>query len=161
MKRIIVIIICFVMTSFLFSDELEMDVKKQTIYTSILSPGLFTTLGFGIGSVSSDKRIEKLVIVHAGLAPMFLGGGIYSQTRYFQDSTRTGMFYTFDIGVDVILGAGADPGGGSAGFITIPFPNIAGGIGYSTKIGDNSYFRLSLDVGIKALISNLNLSVTF
>ncbi|NQT65600.1 MAG: hypothetical protein HQ554_05435 [FCB group bacterium] len=71
------------------------------------------------------------------------------------------MFYTFDIGVDVILGAGASPGGGSAGFMTIPFPNIAGGIGYSKKIGDNSYFRVSLDVGIKAIISNLNLSVTF
>ena len=149
------------MTTFAFSDELEMDVKKQTIYTSILSPGLFTTLGFGIGSVSPDKRIEKLIIVHAGLSPMFLGGGIYSQTKYFKDSTRTGMFYTLDIGVDVILGAGADPGGGSAGFITIPFPNIAGGIGYSTKIGDNSFFHLSIDVGIKAVISNLNLSVTF
>ncbi|MEA2096947.1 MAG: hypothetical protein U9P73_09685 [Candidatus Cloacimonadota bacterium] len=161
MNRIIVIIICLVMTSFVFSDELEMDVKKQTIYTSILSPGLFTTLGLGIGSVSPSEKVEKLVIIHAGLAPMFLGGGIYSQTRYFKDSTRTGMFYTFDIGVDVILGAGADPGGGSAGFITIPFPNIAGGIGYSTKIGENSYLRISIDAGIKAVISNINLSVTF
>lgn len=79
------------MTSFAFSDELEMDVKKQTIFTSILSPGLFTTLGFGIGSVSTNEKVEKLVIIHAGLAPMFLGGGIYSQTRYFKDSTRTGM----------------------------------------------------------------------
>ena len=149
------------MTSFAFSDEAEMDVKKQTIYTSILSPGLFTTLGFGIGSVSPDKRIEKLVIVHAGLAPMFLGGGIYSQTRYFKDSTKTGIFYTFDIGADIILGPAADPGGGSAGFVTIPFPNIAGGIDYSTKIGKNSYFRISIDAGIKAIVSNLNLSVTF
>ena len=161
MKRIIVIIICIIMTSFAFSDELKMDVKKQMVYTSILSPGLFTTLGVGIGSISPNEKVEKLVIIHAGLAPMFLGGGIYSQTRYFKDSSRTGMFYTFDIGVDVILGAGADPGGGSAGFMTIPFPNIAGGIGYSKKIGDNTYFRVSLDVGIKAVISNLNLSVTF
>lgn len=161
MKRIILIVIYLVMISFAFSEELEIAVKKQKVYTSSLSPGLFTTLGFGIGSVSPNEKIEKLVIIHAGLAPMFLGGGIYSQTRYFKDSTRTGMFYTFDLGIDVILGAGADPGGGSAGFIAIPFPNIAGGIGYSEKIGDNSYFRFSLDVGIKALISNLNLSVTF
>lgn len=157
----IIIIICIVMTTFAFSDEVEMDVKKQTIYTSILSPGLFATLGLGIGSVSPNEKVEKLVIIHAGIAPMFLGGGIYSQTRFFKDSTRTGMFYIFDIGVDVILGAGADPGGGSAGFVMIPFPNIAGGIGYSKKIGENSYFRISIDVGIKAIISNLNLSVTF
>ena len=161
MKRIIIIILCIIMTSFAFSDELEMDVKNQMIYTSMLSPGLFTTLGLGIGSIAPDKRVEKVIIIHAGLAPMFLGGGIYSQTRYFKDSTRTGIFYTFDIGVDVILGAGANPGGGSAGFVTIPFPNVAGGIGYSTKIGDNSYFRLSIDLGIKAVISNLKLSVTF
>lgn len=161
MKRIIVIMICIVMASFAFSDELEMDVENQMVYTSILSPGPFTTLGFGLGPVSNDQRIEKLIIIHAGLAPMFLGGGIYSQTRYFKDSTRTGMFYTFDIGVDLILGPAADPGGGSAGFITFPFPNIAGGIGYSNKIGDNSYFRISLDIGLKAIISNVNLSVTF
>ncbi len=149
------------MTALAFSDEMEMNVKKQKVYTSILSPGLFTTLGFGIESVSQDEKIEKLIIIHTGLAPMFLGGGIYSQTRYFKNSTRSGLFYTFDIGVDIILGAGADPGGGSADFLTIPFPNIAGGIGYGTKIGDNSYFRISIDAGIKAVISNLNLSVTF
>ena len=161
MKRTILTIICILLVTFAFSEELEINIEKQTIYTSMLSPGLFSTLGFGIGSVSSDNILEKLVIIHAGLAPMFLGGGIYYQTRYFKDSTRTGIFYTFDIGVDLILGAGADPGGGSADFGNIPFPNIAAGIGFSKKIGENSYFRISIDAGIKAVISNLNLSVTF
>lgn len=154
MKRITVIIICILMMSFAFSDELEMDVKKQTVYTSILSPGLFSTLGLGLGSVSENQRIEKMIIIHAGLSPFFLGGGVYLQNRYFKDSTRTGMYYTFDIGIDLIAAIG---GRGSR----LTLPNIAGGVGYSKKIGDNSYFRISIDAGIKAVISNLNLSVTF
>lgn len=154
MKRIIVIMICILMMSFAFSDELEMDVIEQTVYTSILSPGFFTTLGFGLGPVSHNQRIEKMIIVHAGLSPFFLGGGMYFQNRYFKDSTRTGMFYTFDIGIDHIVTIG-----GRVARLTLP--NIAGGVGYSTKIGENSYFRISIDAGIKAVISNLNLSVTF
>ncbi|MDP8267986.1 MAG: hypothetical protein P9L97_04590 [Candidatus Tenebribacter davisii] len=154
MKRIIVIMICILIMSFAFSDELEMDLINQTVYTSSLSLGFFSTLSLGIGPVSENQRIEKMIIVHAGLSPFFFGGGIYFQNRYFKDSTRTGMFYTFNIGIDHI----AAIGGRSA---RLTLPNIAGGIGYSKKIGDNSYFRISIDLGIKAVISNLNLSITF
>lgn len=156
MKKIIIIIICLTIASYAFSDELESNKKKEIVYTSSLSPGLFTTLGVGIGPVSYNQRIEKMIILHAGLGPIFLGGGIYFQNRYFKDSARTGLFHSFDIGVDIV-----DVCGIYGGSTRVILPNIAGGIGYSTKIGDNSYFRISLDLGIKAVISNLNLSVTF
>ena len=156
-----VIIICVILMSVAFSDELETGVKKKMIYSGFLSPGLFTTFGFGIGSVSLNQKTEKMIITHAGLGPMFLGGGVYFQKRFFKDSTRTGLFYTFDFGADVITVCAADPGGGGGDCSPLLVPNIAGGIGYSKAIGNNSYFRISLDLGIKALISNLNLSITF
>lgn len=161
MKKIILVVFFTLFVSLAFSDEVKSETKPQMVFTNILSPGLFSTLGFGTGKVSSDLKKENLVIFHAGIAPMFFGCGIYSQTRFFKNTSRTGLFYTIDLGVDMILGVAADPGGGGAAIIAIPFPNIAAGIGYSEKIGKRSYFRISLDVGLKAVISNLNLSITF
>lgn len=155
------ITICILLVTFAFSDEVKSETKPQIVFINILSPGLFSTFGFGVGNVSPDLKKESLVIFHAGAAPVFWGAGIYSQTRFFQNTSRTGLFYTIDLGVDLILGVAADPGGGSAAIIALPFPNIAAGIGYSEKIGKKSYFRISIDAGIKAVISNLNFSITF
>jgi len=44
---------------------------------------------------------------------------------------------------------------------SILFPNVTLGGGYSFTIGKDSFFRISLDLGIKVLISNLNLSIIF
>lgn len=140
-----------------FSDDLEQGKKRQMAY---LSPGLFTTLGFGIAELSVDKTFERSLILRAGIGPFLFGGGIYLQHRFYKDLTRTGMFYTLDLGADVVGLFGPDPGGG-VGFTRLIIPNIAGGIGYSKEIGENKYFRISLDAGLKTVISNLNLSITF
>ena len=102
-----------------------------------------------------------MIVLHGGVGPLLAGGGLYFHNKYFQDSTRTGVFYTFDCGADVIETLSPGLGGGTGGFSTYFVPILAGGIGYSKRIGNHSYFRVSLDLGIKALISNLNLSITF
>jgi len=150
----------FVLESNSFSDQLDPVKKYPMAYSVIFSPGLFTTLGFGIAEHSVAETVERSVIVRAGIGPFIYGGGIYLQHRFYQDPTRTGMFYTFDLGADVVGLFGPDPGGG-VGFTSLIVPNIAGGIGYSKEIGENKYFRISLDAGLKTVISNLNLSITF
>jgi hypothetical protein len=37
-------------------------------------------------------------------------------------------------------------------------PNLSGGFGYSFQVGDNSYLRLSMDIGYKWLLSNIYIS---
>lgn len=159
--KIALLIVLILVAAFIYSDDSDIYLFDQSVNTWILSPGYYSTLGYGFGSVSNDGRKENLTVLHTGLAPIFLGAGIYFQKRYFKDHTRTGLFYTFDLGADLIFGGVGDPGGGSADFHTLPVPIIAGGIGYSKKIGKSSFFRISIDLGIKAVISNLNLSVTF
>ncbi|MFO7896321.1 MAG: hypothetical protein R6U84_05250 [Candidatus Cloacimonadales bacterium] len=172
MRKIIIVLILQIIFSSLcaenfagkednsFPDEQETLKKRTMAYSAIFSPGLFTTLGFGMAELSADKTFERKFILRAGVGPLLLGGGVYLQHVFFKDSTRTGMFYTFDLGADVIYAILPDSGGGTGG-VDFIIPNIAGGIGYSKKIGKNSYFRISLDLGLKAVFSNLNVSVTY
>ena len=160
MKKVIFVIILVITTATVFSVEQKAEINQQRVYTTMLSPGWLTTIGLGTGKIDPDGKTEKLTVLHGGVGPLIAGGGLYFHNSYFKDSTRTGIFYTFNCGADIIFTCVGDPGGG-IGCSTYFLPIIAGGIGYSTQIGNNSCFRVSLDLGIKAILSNLNLSITF
>jgi hypothetical protein len=123
----------------------------------MLSPGLFTTIDLGTGKIGVDGKTEKLIVLHGGVGPFLEGAGLYLHNNYFKDSTRSGLFYTFDCGADIITtyipnsddsDDGVDPS-------TYYLPILAGGIGYSKQIGNNSYFRFSIKL---AIVIHLNLS---
>jgi hypothetical protein len=128
----------------------------------MLSPGLFTTIDLGTGKIGVDGKTEKLIVLHGGVGPFLEGAGLYLHNNYFKDSTRSGLFYTFDCGADIITtyipnsddsDDGVDPS-------TYYLPILAGGIGYSKQIGNNSYFRFSIKLAI-VIHLNLSFSITF
>jgi len=143
-------------------EKIEKPLAKKGLFYASLSPAVLPGISLGYGWINYDKNtnscneiIPNLHINSIGLATAV---GISLLTNAFKNSNRKGFFFRTNIGVDYVVLAGGDPGGGVVSK-EFAFPNFSLGGGYSIKIGRNSFFRISLDVGLKVLISNLNLSI--
>jgi len=85
--------------------------------------------------------------------------GIGILTNVFNNSERKGFYYFAEGGIDYVYKFSDIVS--SYARHKIFFPNIAFGAGYSFKIGKISFLRISLDIGIKYLLTNLNISYVF
>lgn len=166
----------------LFSDNSEIiisnlkktenEIKQSKIYSSSISIGIFSGVNIGFGEIKKSRKYtkESRLIFHISsvISENFSSDvyaiGIYGQTNYFKSPDREGSFFRTDIGIDYCQTRrwGGSPGGSSSSeLIRFLFPNIAFGVGQSIKIGENNFFRLSFDFGIKMVICNLNLEYIF
>ena len=135
--------------------------KKGCFYAS-LSPAVLPGISLGYGWINYDKNTnscnEIIPNLHINSIGLATATGISLLTNAFKNSDRKGFYFTGNFGIDFVGLYGPDPGGG-VGSDEYFFPNFSIGGGYSFKIGKNSFLRISLDVGVKWLVSNLNLSI--
>jgi len=123
---------------------------------TVIAPGI----QIGAGSVKYDSTsvTEKIFLLHSNI---FRGVtiGISGKFNKFKSLDRTGVFTTFNMGIDYLI----TPVGSSGDWDTEGrvLPNISCGVGYSFDMGNHSFLRVSLDIGIKYVISNLTVSVIF
>ncbi|MDP8315315.1 MAG: hypothetical protein RAP70_09650 [Candidatus Celaenobacter antarcticus] len=132
---------------------------------TIILPGI--NLGYGWLIYDSTCTSEEIVTLHFNTIGDATALGIYLQKTKFRNVERTGWFSFWRLGLDYsknhVLYITADPGGASfpsKNRQTI-FPLISAGLGYSWKIGKNSYFRVTGDIGIKMLFASLSFSFVF
>jgi hypothetical protein len=161
MKTIILSIFISIICLQLSAEDMQLN---QNVTSICLSPGLVSTLNIGFGSFQIKR--ENLFVFSAGISPYFLEGrsmmvtaGFKWQKNFFTNPDHDGMYYEMRIGVDVINTRTSNTFSGS-GIVERNFvlPNISGGIGYSFIINDKSFFRLSIDAGIKPLLANVNIA---
>jgi hypothetical protein len=87
--------------------------------------------------------------------------GLKYRSSYFYKPDYSGFNWFFNIGFQALyIDLSLDPGGssGSSNPRWVPFPDLALGCGYSWKLQNEKYFRISLDAGVKLVISNLYFS---
>jgi len=130
---------------------------------TIILPGI--QFGYGWIIYDSTYTSEEFVTIHANTLGTITAIGIYLKKTKFKNTERVGWFGFWKLGIDygyigdLTLGPGGESSSG--GFKPSICPNISLGMGYSFKIGNNSYFRITGDIGIKLLIANLTLSYVF
>ena len=182
----IILLIFFVFAS-LFSAEpilkkkMEMTKKgwEDFNFEFYISPVVMPDVGIGLSKCSKLKKLyyEGTLFIHADLFPNYLlpnlkikdnedfykiyKWGIKYKCGYFSKNDRSGFNYFFNLGfesLNTILPL--DPGGDSGIFDYnwYVFPDLAVGCGYSWKLKDGHYFRISADIGLKLVISNLYFS---
>ncbi|HEX38244.1 MAG TPA: hypothetical protein ENG70_05245 [Candidatus Cloacimonetes bacterium] len=134
-------------------------------FDTIVLPGI--NLGYGWIIYDSTYASEEIVTVHYNTIGDATALGIYLQKTKFRNVDRTGWFCFWKLGLDYsrihVFYIAADPGGASSpskNRQTI-FPLISAGLGYSWKIGKNSFFRITGDIGVKAVLASLSFSVVF
>ncbi len=179
-STLIILLFLFIFVS-LFSEEptLQEEVESEKInwdefnFEFYLSPVVVADVGIGLSHCSKLKKFyhEGTFILHADLIPHVFEKdvedfyeihfwGIKYKSAYFNKADYSGFNWFFNLGIESIyIDLGLDPGGSSPSNPRwLVFPDLAIGCGYSWKLNDGHYFRLSADVGLKILISNLYLS---
>ena len=120
--------------------------------TPVIAPGLAIGRGKVIYNEENGHCKEFTPYFHINVLPMISTIGIAYIHNYFKNYNRTGYFFRTNVGLE---------GGLGMGYYPYVIPDLSLGYGYSWKNGKNSYFRISMDVGVKVLISNLNFSYVF
>ncbi len=140
-----------------------------------ISPVVVADVGIGLSQRLKLKNVyqEGTLILHADLIPhvffttetkdfykINLWGAKF-KSAYFTKADYSGFNWFFNVGFEAIyIDLPLDPGGNSG--ISDPdwlvFPDLAIGCGYSWKLNNGHYFRLSADAGLKILISNIYIS---
>ena len=140
-------------------EKIEKPLTKKGVFYASLSPAVLPGISLGYGWICYDENINSCNEIIPNLHINSIGyvntAGISLLTNSFKSSDRKGFFFRTNIGVDYVV-AIAIFGGENEEYL---FPNLSIGGGYSFKIGKSSFFRISLDVGLKWLVSNLNLSI--
>jgi len=185
MKKLLLITLLINILTPLFSEEPTLSEKmeagkvdwKDLNYEFYISPVVLPEVGIGVGQRSMHEKFcqEGIVILHADLIPSIwelrydakefykirLWGVKYKST-YFYKPDYSGFNWFFNVGFQTFY---ADLNFGSPGG-SVPssnprwhgFPDLAVGCGYSWKLKNDNYFRVSLDAGIKLILSNLYFS---
>ena len=139
--------------------------RPKTCYTlavdTVVMPGI--KIGFGWIKYDSTSTKENFVMIHANTIMLISSTGIFGKVNTFKSPQRIGFYTSYSIGVDYCLTSGGlDPGGGSGSsgeqFLS---PYFTFGIGHSFKTGNNSFFRISGDLGLKWLLASITLSYVF
>jgi len=129
--------------------------RPKTCFTfaldTVVMPGI--KIGFGWIKYDSTSTQETFLILHGNsgwpLWPIFTTG-IHGQVNTFRSPERDGFYTSCNIGLDYLLFPG-----------TFLSPYFTFGIGYSFKTGNNSFFRISGDLGVKWLLASITLSYVF
>lgn len=156
MKELFIIGILLIGTLLSASENTDKNKTKQFG----LSAGLVSKFDYGSGKIitSTNYTKEELVGIHAGFGLFLVAGGVYLRTNYFNKPTRLGKFYRTNFGVDVIS---VGPTIEDKSMSTFIFPNISAGIGHSSKLSENSQFRISFNLGIMAVLASINMEIAF
>jgi len=139
-----------------------------------ISPFVMADVGIGLTKSSKLKKFyhEGTLIIHADLLPHIFFTrdtrdfykinlwGIKYKNAYFLNDDLSGFNFCFILGIDSFYwDLPLDPGGATSyNPKWYAFPDLAVGCGYSWKLQNDHYYRISLDAGLKIFISNLYLS---
>jgi len=129
--------------------------RPKTCYTfavdTVVMPGI--KIGFGSIKYDSTSTQETFLILHGNSGwpywPIFTTG-IHGEVNTFRSPERDGFYTSGNFGLDYVVILGQ--------FLS---PYFTFGIGYSFKIGKNSFFRVSGDLGLKWLLASITLSYVF
>ena len=139
--------------------------RPKTCFTFALDTVVMPGIKIGFGSIKYDSTStkEEFVIIHANTIMLLSSIGIFGKVNTFKSTQRIGFYTSYCIGIDYcVTSGGLDPGGSPGGsgeqFLS---PYITFGIGYSFKVGNTSFFRISGDLGLKWLIASITLSYVF
>jgi len=123
------------------------------------------SLGFGKYFVNKDidRMNENIWIIHYNQAEnialiemtTIYDFGVYYQKNCFISTNRNGLFGLLIYGIDCMVQKK------NKKTTYTPCPNLAVGGGYSVKLSKDTFLRISLDIGIKCLWTNLNLTIIF
>ncbi len=169
--RLIILLIIFLFVSLSAEEptlQEKMELAKQEWenykFEFYISPVVVADVGIGLSQRSKLKKFyhEGTLILHADLIPhvweddikefykIYIWGGKY-KSAYFKNADYSGFNWFFNVGFQSIFI-------NIYGSAWIPFPDLAVGCGYSWKLNNGHYFRLSTDAGLKLVISNLYFS---
>ncbi len=136
--------------------------EPSTIYLFALDTVIMPGVQFGAGKVQykSTTVTENIIAFHANTIIMHNTFGVFLKANKFRTRSRKGFYTTYVLGLDYVM---TNEGSLEGPWKTVHyvFPNISYGVGYSYDIGNHSFLRLSLDVGIKYIIGNFKISVIF
>ena len=148
----------------LFSENNIKSKIKNSFFVN-LSPAVLPGIAIGYGQTNFDKRVnrwkEHITCFHINSVVFGISLGPSLLTNYFKNSEKKGFFYSTNAGIDYIVIVSPNIGGNNVGRHEYILPNLSIGYGYSWKTGKDSSFRISLDVGLKFVISNLNFTYVF
>lgn len=121
----------------------------------ILSPRI--CLGAVWAQKNEDQNwIELAFDLHGFHSEGLKNYGISAGYNYFWSGARNGCFTYLTAGFDYAYFTGffysPEPTKGRL------MPNLSGGLGYSFRVSEKSFFRLSMDIGFKWFLSNLYFS---
>ena len=134
--------------------------KKFITQTHIsISPILSPRICFGAVFAQKNENqnwIELNFDFHGFHSEGLKNYGISAGYSYFWIGARNGYFTFLTAGFDYVdfNGFFYSPEPNTA----VIRPNLSGGLGYSFRVSENSFFRLSMDIGFKWFLSNLYLS---
>ena len=172
MKITFIFFLIFFVFSSLYSEELTLQEKMEVAkidwddvgFEFYISPVVVADVGIGLTKSSKLKKYyyEGTFILHADLIPHVFEKdvedfykiyfwGIKHRSAYFHKADYSGFNWFFNVGFESFYF-------GIYNSRWIVFPDVAIGCGYSWKLNNGHYFRLSADVGVKILISNIYLS---
>ena len=126
--------------------------RKKGLFYASLSPAVLPGISVGYGWIESNSSSyikENIIVLHINTIGFVHTAGILISINNFKNLYRKGFFTTVNLGCDYVATLGG----------VFLFPNLTAGGGYSFKISKNSFLHISLDFGIKLLISNIKLSL--
>lgn len=177
MKILILLFLILTFISYAFADDTAISEKNilpdiqrpkscfSLSLDTIILPGI--QLGYGWIIYDSTYTSEEVVTLHFNTLGDATAFGIYLQKTNFKNVERVGWFGFWKLGIDYsrnrVFQLVADPGGATSPRKNrqMIFPIISTGLGYSWKVGNNSFFRITGDIGIKLLLANFTLSYVF
>ncbi len=172
-KIILFALLVFCISSLLIAEEISLKekmklAKKECNYKIYISPLIIPDVGFGICDSSKIGNFyhEFTFYLH-GMYYRFGGGkdyfarfGVKLENSYFLKNDRSGFNFFFILGGErIYFDLPLDPGGSSKyNPKWRTFPDLAIGSGYSWKLNNDNYIRVSADVGLKAVLGNIYIS---
>jgi hypothetical protein len=165
LKFTILILLLFMIVGNILSAQTKTSVNNDSIkinftqkYISV-SPLLSPRICLGIITARQNKEqhwIEYNYYLHGFYSIGLKTYGATVTYNYFWSETRKGYFTQLTAGIDYVYFNGLVPYSDDAidGFTT----NLSGGFGYSFQLGEESYLRLAMDIGMKWFLSNIYIS---
>ena len=170
MKKLILTGLLLFIFTLSFSQSNESKPELKIVSQVSISPGIIPSFNIGTGNTKVwNNGVRDVFAVFRGFST-FSGRygltllGFHKKTNYFKNQARVGWFWITDFGVDFISMPPLDIypyGNHDSDPLLLVLPTISGGGGYSWQIGDKQFLRISLDIGIKFYLLDLNVAYVF